>query len=91
MKKSLNKLFNEYMKNELMLMFGDKVQIKVNTIDFSTQQKSCIVDVTLITNNYNEEELKEFYPEGLNMVINDCWEFLGVKNPVIVVSSIEII
>lgn len=79
------------MDNELKLMFGEKFKININSIDYSTQKKCHIIDITLYCDNYNETELQEFYPDGLNFIINECWEFTGIKEPFMLVTSIKII
>ena len=90
MKKPLTILFNGLMEDELKLMFGEKFKIDINSIDYSTQKKCYVIDINLICNNYNEDELTQFYPEGLNLVIDECWKFSGMKEPFILVTTIKI-
>jgi len=89
MKKQLSVLFNKFLKEDLINMFGDEYYIKVNSLDFSTQKKCYVLDITLICKNCSDEDLEVFYPYGLDFIIDQCWKFLAIEEPLMVIKSID--
>lgn len=91
MDKALKILFNNFMKSELQTMFGNDYDIKINSFNYSTQKKSFVVDITLISSNLDEEEMTIFYPDGLNYIVDECWKFLGIDEPILLITSLEFV
>lgn len=78
------------MRDDLKTMFGENYNIKINSIDFSSQKKCLVLDITLICSNVNEDDLITFYPDGLEYVINESWNFTGFDIPLTLIHSLEI-
>lgn len=89
MKKVLTILFNRFRKDDFALMFGNNSKIKINSFDYSTQKKSYIVDVTLICGECDEQNIKDFYPDGLELIVNDSWDFISPDVPLILLHGVS--
>lgn len=86
-KRVLEKISNGLFEEEIKLLFGEGSIIEINNCYYSTQKKAYFVDatikVTLIT------ESSEAFPSGLEFIISDSWNFMGIQKPLIILSSID--
>jgi hypothetical protein len=80
----LNYMFN----NELKLLFGEHYVIDVKNLKYSTNNKKYVIDCTIYTDDL--ELCEESYPEGLYLIINDAWKFMGMRDPLIITTSIDL-
>lgn len=86
-KKILEKISNNLFKEEIRLLFGEGSSIRINNCYFSTQKKAYLIDATIKVTLINESS--EAFPSGLEFIISDSWEFIGVGIPIIILSSID--
>ena len=87
-KKFLQKILDTSLKNEIIKIFGDKSYIRINNMSYVRSKKSYLLNVTLFV--YDVENCFEFYPDGLDVIINRGWIGVGDKTPLIINSSIEL-
>ena len=52
-----------------------------------TNSKTYIIDVNLKIGVLNEEEIEFLYPDSLNSLIKDSWDFLGIQESKISIIS----
>jgi hypothetical protein len=89
MKKCLEILLNKIFKSDLELLFGVGSYVIVNYVKYSTNNHTFVVDCKLFINNI---ELTEgVYPDGLNLLTEESWKFMGIKQNISIVSSIDVI
>jgi hypothetical protein len=90
MEKIVQILMNKHMRSQSELMFGEGFFIKVNYVGFSTQKKCYVIDVTLKCPNIKEEDFVSFYPDALELIINDSWIYTGLPKKILLTSSVDI-
>jgi hypothetical protein len=89
MKKPLESLFNKIHKKDMELLFGEGCFIKVNYINYSTNNKTFVLDCKLYTKDI--ESCIESYPHGLEFISEECWKYMGFSQNISIISSIDII
>lgn len=97
MKRMMEHLINVIQKEDLEIMFGEGSEVKISSINYSTNKKQFIIHSTLIATFNNEKEIFEsanephdFYPTGLNMLIKEGWKFIGFDQQITIINKIEV-
>lgn len=70
-------------------VFGENSYSQINTLYYSGQKKSFIVDVTLYTNE--PQLLEDSYHTVYEDFIRDAWHMVGLKEKLIIVKSCELL
>jgi hypothetical protein len=83
----LEYLINAIFKKNLELLFGKDSYVTVNSIRYLTNSKTYIIDVNLKIGVLNEEEIGFLYPDSLNSLVKDSWDFLGIQESKISIIS----
>ena len=88
MEKILQSLINKIDKEYLELLFGKGSRIKINKIIWLTQLKCHQITLTLYCTDL--ELTKDAYPDGIEYLIKEPWELLGIEGKYVVVSSLDL-
>lgn len=86
-KKILEIVSNGLFQEEIRLLFGEGSRVKINNCYYSTQKKAYLVDATIQVSLINESS--EAFPSGLEFIISDSWEFMEMRESLIILSSID--
>ena len=89
MKLMLEHLINKIHKEELELLFGSNSKIVIDSIDYSTNNKSICIHTTLYSNEI-EDSIQSF-PDGVDYLIQESWKYIGIKENLTIVKKIDII
>jgi hypothetical protein len=88
MKRVIEFCINVTLKNELELLFGEGSQVVVNFIRYSTNDKSIVIDCKLLTTD--PELCKDTFPDGLNHLVLESWQYIGHKGKITLSHSMDI-
>jgi hypothetical protein len=100
MKKMMEHLINVIQKEDLEIMFGKGSDVKISSINYSTNKKQFIIHSTLNAtyNNTIKEivvdnisESLDFYPTGLNMLIQESWKYFGIETEITIINKLDIV
>jgi hypothetical protein len=89
MKKSFEKVINNFNNQEKKLLFGEDCRILVNNIKYSTNTKRFILDCKLFIKDV--ELLKDAFPDGVVYLANESWKLMGFSQELDVISSVDLI
>ena len=89
MKEAIQLLINRMKKDELELLFGPNTKINVNFVNYLTNKKVYHIDCKLHIGVLNEEEFLFLYPEAMNSIIYEVWNFIGNYEPLSIILSYE--
>jgi len=89
MKEMLEHLLNNIRKEELNLLFGEGSKINVDSISYSTNNKTYVIHSTVFVTDI-EESIQSF-PDGLDFLITESWKYTGFNNELTIINSIDII
>jgi hypothetical protein len=100
MKEMMEHLINTIQKEDLEIMFGKGSEVKISSINYSTNKKQFIIHSTLnatyrdiskdiIVDNINES--LDFYPSGLNLLIQEGWKYIGFDKDITIINRIDIL
>jgi len=85
----LEHLLNNIRKEELNLLFGEGSKINVDSISYSTNNKTYVIHSTVFVTDI-EESIQSF-PDGLDFLITESWKYTGFNNELTIINSIDII
>ena len=88
MKKAFEFFINNILKDELELLFGVGSKIVVNFIRYSTNNKCFTVDCKLLTTD--PELCVETFPLGMEHLVIESWKYMGYKEKVNLISTIDV-
>lgn len=88
MKKHLQLILNNVLKEQKNLLYGEDCDIIVDKVDWVKSKNCHIVNITIYTKNI--EESVEVHPDGINWLIDAGWPILGRKQKPIVISSLDV-
>lgn len=88
MKRALEVLLNKVFKRDLELLFGVGSSIIVNYCKYSTNNLSFTIDCKVIVSDIKLSE--EVYPDGLIILVEDSWKYMGFTQKINVITSIDI-
>ena len=88
MKKSFESLINNLSKDELELLFGVGSKIIINSIKYSTNNKCFTIDCKLLTTN--PELCIDTFPDGLNHLALESWEYVGYNEKINLLSTLDL-
>jgi hypothetical protein len=89
MKKCLEVLLNKVFKKDLELLFGDGSRVTVNYVKYSTNNGTFIIDCKLFIQDI--ELSSEVYPDGLIMLAEESWKYMGFTQEISIVHSIDVL
>lgn len=87
MKLYYEKYLNRIYKKDIDLLFGENSKIVITELEYSTGIKQIRVSAKLVPTNY--DFAIEIFPEGLEMVIQESWKFMGIDLDLMLTSSID--
>lgn len=88
MKRALEVLLNKVFKRDLELLFGVGSSIIVNYCKYCTNNLSFTIDCKVIVSDIKLSE--EVYPDGLIILVEDSWKYMGFTQKINVITSIDI-
>lgn len=89
MKEMVEHLLNKIQKEELELLFGEGSVIKVNSIKFSTNNKTYVIDTTVFVSDI--ENSIESFPNGVDFLIKEGWKYIGLENNLTIINKLDVI
>lgn len=89
MKEAIQLLINRMKKDELVLLFGENSRVEVNYVKYLTNKKIHHIDCKLYVGSFNEEEFLFLYPDAMNSIIYEVWNFIGNYEPLSITLSYE--
>lgn len=89
MKRCLEVLLNKVFKKDLELLFGVGSIIIINNCKYVTNNSSFVVDCKVLVSDI--ELSKDVYPDGLILLVEDSWKYVGITIPVSVITSIDLV
>ena len=94
----LEHLINVIQQEDLELMFGKGSNVSIDSVNYSTNKKQFVIHSTLTATFNNEKEIFEsanepsdFYPAGLNLLIQEGWKYIGLDYRITIVNKLEVI
>jgi hypothetical protein len=84
----LEKFSNIEFEKEISLLFGEGSNVKINSVKFSTQRKTYLIDTTI--NVTNIDHSPEAFPWGLEHIISESCKFFNFVDNPIILSSIKL-
>lgn len=96
----LEHLINIIQKQDLESMFGVGSNVEIKSVNYSTNKKQFIIHSTLnatytdIIKEVFDDDINEsmdFYPAGLNMLIQESWKYTGIETKITIINKLEII
>ena len=101
MKEMLEHLINIIQKNDLESMFGEGSKVKINSVIYSTNNKKFLIDSILhatykdiileIEDDDGKKHNLDFYPMGVELLIQEGWKYIGLEQKLIFQNKLEII
>ena len=88
MKRCIEVLLNKVFKSDLELLFGVGSYVIINYCKYSTNNLSFVIDCKVMVSDI--ELTKEVYPDGLILLVEESWKFIGFNEKISVVTSIDI-
>jgi hypothetical protein len=88
MKRCIEVLLNKVFKSDLELLFGIGSYVIINYCKYSTNNLSFVIDCKVMVSDV--ELTKEVYPDGLILLVEESWKFIGFNEKISVVTSIDI-
>lgn len=70
------------------LLFGEGSYVVVNHCKYLTNTYNYLIDCKVFVSSL--ELSKDVYPDGLVLLVEDSWKFVGIDAEVVVVTSIDI-
>ena len=87
MKTYFEKVVNKLYKRDIDTLFGENSKITITELNYSRGIKNIHISAKLIPTN--PEFVVEVFPEGLEMIIQESWQFMGIDLDLMLTSSIE--
>jgi hypothetical protein len=88
MKRCIEVLLNKVFKSDLELLFGVGSYVIINYCKYSTNNLSFVIDCKVMVSDI--ELTKEVYPDGLILLVEESWKFIGFNEKISIVTSIDI-
>lgn len=82
--KILEKFSNIEFEKEIIALFGEGSNVKINEVKYSTQRKTYLIDTTI--NITDTDYSPEAFPWGLEHIISESCKFMNIKKPIILTS-----
>lgn len=89
MKRMLEHLINVIQKEDLELMFGVGSKVVIESVTYSTNTKKIIVHSKVLATNVDDSI--DVFPTGLNMLVNEGWKYMGYKEELTLVNSLDVL
>lgn len=89
MKRMLEHLINVIQKEDLELMFGVGSKVVIESVTYSTNTKKIIVHSKVLATNIDDSIV--VFPTGLNMLVNEGWKYMGYKEELTLVNSLDVL
>lgn len=89
MKKSFEKIINNFNNEEKKLLFGEDCKIVVNHIKYSTNTKKFVLDCKLLIGDINL--LEGSFPDGVIYLALESWKIMGFNQELNVISSVDLL
>lgn len=89
MKKCLEVLLNKIFKKDLELLFGNGSIIHVNSCKYSTNNLTFVIDCKILVSDVKLTE--KVYPDGLIILVEDSWKYMGFDEKISVITSIDLL
>lgn len=89
MKKMLEHLINVVQKKELELLFGKDSKVIVESISYSTNNKSYVIHTKVFATNI--DDYQDIFPTGLNMLVEESWKYTGINEKITTINSLDVI
>lgn len=84
----LQDIINNTFRSDVVHLYGEGSEIRVNFFKYSTNADKHIIDCTLLINP--SPESVENYPHGLHLLIEESLQCIPFKEPYVVSSSIDV-
>lgn len=88
MKRCIEVLLNKVFKSDLELLFGVGSYVIINYCKYSTNNLSFVIDCKVMVSDI--ELTKEVYPDGLILLVEESWKFIGFNEKISIITSIDI-
>ena len=88
MKRCIEILLNKVFNQDLELLFGKGSYVIVNYCKYSTNNLSFVVDCKVLVSDIDLS--KDVYPDGLTLLVEESWKFIGFNEKISVITSIDI-
>jgi hypothetical protein len=88
-KKSFEKVINNFNNEEKNLLFGSDCKIVVNYLKYSTNSKKFVLDCKLLIKN--PELLDNTFPEGVIYLANESWKIMGFNQDLDVIVTTDLL
>jgi hypothetical protein len=89
MKEMMEHLINTIQKEELELLFGECSNVKIDSISYSTNNKTYVIHSTVFVTNL--EDSVQSFPDGVDYLITEGWKYTGINNDLTIVNRIDIL
>ena len=86
--KMLEYLVNNDQRDDLALLFGSGSKFVVESILYSTQNKAFVVHCKIYVTEINESV--DVFPHGLTILVEEAWKYIGYKEDVTLVATIDV-
>lgn len=83
-------LLNRIYKRELELLYGEGSKIEVNSVIYSTNNKSYVITLKLYLGDTTYEDMTDLYSDGLNYLIEESWKCSGIKKRISLIYTLDI-
>jgi hypothetical protein len=87
MKIYFERVINKLYKKDIDVLFGENSKIVITELEYSRGIKNIRISAKLIPTN--PEFAVEVFPEGLEIIIQEGWQFMGIDLDLMLTSSIE--
>jgi hypothetical protein len=85
----LEHLVNVIQKEDLELMFGTGSKFVVTSVSYSTNAKRIVIHSKVLVSEIKDSA--EIFPTGLNMLITEGWKYIGYKEELVLVNSLDLL
>lgn len=89
MKKSFEKVINNFSSDEKKLLFGEDCRIVVNNLKYSTNTKKFVLDCSLLVKDINP--VIESYPAGIYYLASESWKIMGFQQDLDIITSLDLL
>jgi len=84
----LGDIINNTFKSDVIHLYGEGSEIKVNHFKYSTNASKFIIDCTLLVNQV--DDTIDNYPYGLHLIIEESLKCIVFTEPYVISSSIDV-
>lgn len=84
----LGDIINNTFKSDIIHLYGEESEIKVNHFKYSTNASKHIIDCTLFVKELDDNISN--YPHGLHIIIEESLKCIAFTEPYVISSSIDL-